>query len=72
MSEMQFGDVEHVGVSGDALDSHSGSFCLEYRLVQNGPQVICFRGFPHYLNVYILTMSQTCELPHPFHILSNP
>jgi hypothetical protein len=36
MSQMQFGDVEQVGLSGDALDLHTGGFCLDYRLGQNG------------------------------------
>jgi hypothetical protein len=35
---MQFGDVEQVRVSGNALDLHSGGFCLEYRLGQNGSE----------------------------------
>jgi len=29
-------DVEQVRISGDALDLHSGSFCLEFRLGQYG------------------------------------
>jgi len=32
MSQMQFGDIEQVRVSGNAVDSRSGGFCLEYRL----------------------------------------
>ena len=42
MSQIYFGDVAKVWVSGDALDLYSGGLCLEYRQGQNDPELSVF------------------------------